>query len=170
MPVRTCEAHSHRSFVLQMPSSIGSTPNSTGAWPHGLPRSGTNFTLLSWRGSTCRPNFPLSESWTSVSVEDAAAFWAWLCKTALVWALATNFSNSIFMDDTGLEKSGRIVAFCDWNVTFCDQKTLCSRNFAPKNLKTRRIIATRWTFFATRFGKQKLETAFVSNSDERERR
>ena len=32
----------------------------------------------------------------------------------------------------GLEKSGRIVAFCDWNARFCDQKTLCSRNFAPK--------------------------------------
>ena len=38
------------------------------------------------------------------------------------------------------------------------------------NPKIRRIIATRWTFFATRFGKQKLETAFVSNSDERDRR
>ena len=33
---------------------------------------------------------------------------------------------------TGLEKSGRVVAFCDWNARFCDQKTLCSRNFAPK--------------------------------------
>ena len=32
----------------------------------------------------------------------------------------------------GLEKSGRIVAFCDWNARFCDQKTWCSRNFAPK--------------------------------------
>ena len=34
--------------------------------------------------------------------------------------------------DAGLEKSGRIVAFCDWNARFCDQKTWCSRNFAPK--------------------------------------
>ena len=33
---------------------------------------------------------------------------------------------------TGLEKSGCIVAFCDWNARFCDQKTWCSRNFAPK--------------------------------------
>ena len=32
----------------------------------------------------------------------------------------------------GLEKSGRMVAFCDWNARFCDQKTWCSRNFAPK--------------------------------------
>ena len=32
----------------------------------------------------------------------------------------------------GLEKSGRIVAFCDLNARFCDQKTWCSRNFAPK--------------------------------------
>ena len=35
-------------------------------------------------------------------------------------------------DNSGLEKSGRIVAFCDWNAKFCDQKTLCSRNVAPK--------------------------------------
>ena len=35
----------------------------------------------------------------------------------------------------GLEKSGRIVAFCDWNARFCDQKTWCSRNFAPKTRK-----------------------------------
>ena len=34
--------------------------------------------------------------------------------------------------EAGLEKSGRIVAFCDWNARFCDQKTWCSRNFAPK--------------------------------------
>ena len=33
---------------------------------------------------------------------------------------------------SGLEKSGRIVAFCDWNARFCNQKTWCSRNFAPK--------------------------------------
>ena len=35
--------------------------------------------------------------------------------------------------------------------------------------KTRRIIATEWTFFATRFGKKKLETAFASNSEKSER-
>ena len=32
---------------------------------------------------------------------------------------------------SGLGKSGRIVAFCDWNARFCDQKTWRSRNFAP---------------------------------------
>ena len=33
---------------------------------------------------------------------------------------------------SGLEKSGRKVAFCDWNARLCEQKTWCSRNFAPK--------------------------------------
>ena len=39
------------------------------------------------------------------------------------------------MEDAGLEKSGRIVAFCDWNARFCDQKTWRSRNFAPKTCR-----------------------------------
>ena len=46
-------------------------------------------------------------------------------------ALEINLDN-IELLSAGLEKSGRIVAFCDWNARFCDQKTLCSRNFAPK--------------------------------------
>ena len=62
---------------------------------------------------------------------------------------------------SGLKKSGRVVAFCDWKARFCDQKIWCSRNYAPK---TRRPGASlrplRWTFFATRFWKQNLETAF----------
>ena len=35
---------------------------------------------------------------------------------------------------SGLEKSGRKVAFCDWNARLCEQKTWyrCSRNFVPK--------------------------------------
>ena len=74
---------------------------------------------------------------------------------------------------TGLEKSGRIVAFCDWNTRFCDQKTWCSRNFAPK---TRRPGASlRPDEHSSRpdsdiYFNKILETAFVSNSDERERR
>ena len=48
----------------------------------------------------------------------------WVFSVGLRWHLIT-----------GLEKSGRIVAFCDWNARFCDQETWCSRNFAPKNRK-----------------------------------
>ena len=33
---------------------------------------------------------------------------------------------------TGLDKSGRIVTFCDWKLRFCDQKIWCSHNFASK--------------------------------------
>ena len=75
---------------------------------------------------------------------------------------------------SGLEKSGRIlvlhiVAFCDWDARYCDQKTWCSRNFAPK---TRRPGASlRPDEHSSRpDSENKLETAFVSNSDERERR
>ena len=45
------------------------------------------------------------------------------CSLTKVWA-----NNDI----AGLEKSGRIVAFCDWKLRFCDQKVWCSRNFVPK--------------------------------------
>ena len=45
------------------------------------------------------------------------------------------------ISQSGLEKSVRIVAFCDWKARFCDQKTWCSRNFAPK---TRRPGASLW--------------------------
>ena len=45
---------------------------------------------------------------------------------------ADQISKLFSSNNTGLEKSGRIVAFCDWNARFCDQKTWCSRNFAPK--------------------------------------
>ena len=49
--------------------------------------------------------------------------------------------------NSGLEKSGRIVAFCDWKARFCDQKYWCSRNFAqnPK-LFSRAWLETTRTF------------------------
>ena len=70
----------------------------------------------------------------------------------------------------GLEKSGRIVAFCDWNARFCDQKTWCSRNFAPKTWRPGASLRPNEHSSRPDSKKQKSETAFVSNLDERERR
>ena len=71
---------------------------------------------------------------------------------------------------SGLEKSGRIVALCDWNARFCDQKTLCSRNFAPKTRRPGASLRPDEHSSRPRSENKKVETAFVSNSDERERR
>ena len=74
----------------------------------------------------------------------------------------------VAISETGLEKSGRIVAFCDWNARFCDQKTWCSRNFAPK---TRRPGASlRPDEHSSRPDSENRNQKRPSNSDERERR
>ena len=111
-PARTCAARLHHWFVPQMPSSIGSTPRTRNAWQAALPQSGISLTLLSWRGSGYRPNLPLFGLSTSASAEHGAALWAWRCKTVLVSALATNFSNSIFPDDSfSLSHSFLLIVF-----------------------------------------------------------
>ena len=61
---------------------------------------------------------------------------------------------------TELEKSGRIVAFCDWKLKLCDQKICCSRDFAPKTPK--RGASWRPDEHSSRPGSEnkKIETAF----------
>ena len=53
-------------------------------------------------------------------------------ETEVLHTQGVNVGAAVREPGAGLEKSGRIVAFCDWNARFCDQKTWCSRNVAPK--------------------------------------
>ena len=76
----------------------------------------------------------------------------------------------VFILPPGLEKPGRIVAFCDWNARFCDQKTLCSRNFAPETRRPGASLRPDEHSSRPDSENKNVETAFVSNSDERERR
>ena len=85
--------------------------------------SGISLTLLSWRGSGYKPNSPLFELSTSASAEPGAALWAWRCKTVLVSALATNFSNSIIPDNSfSLSHSFLLIVF----FLFCAASIFCS--------------------------------------------
>ena len=99
--------------LLINPLSFTQLAQSHGVCGFPAARSLADLQIFCWKGS-CR------------LLEYKQTFF-WCCRTSFCTLLPARMRYT-----SGLEKSGRIVAFCDWNAKFCDQKTWCSRNFAPK--------------------------------------
>ena len=116
----------------------GVPPRTRNAWQAALPQSGIGLTLWSWRGSGYRPNLPLFGLSTSASAEHGAALWAWRSKTVLGSALATNFSNSIFPDDSfSLSQSFLLIVFFFFSFLRCQHLLQHARTSFLSHMHTR---------------------------------